>query len=187
MDAKLSWRSELRRRLLEYFVAHPGAEPHVHLLARILVLDSANLAREMVRLERLGLLKVERRANRKHYRLNRQSALYRSVKDAISRTTGAIPELEKALGRTPGVEFAWLYGTCVRRRHDPRIPLDLLILGRPAPARLHRTIREMARRLGREIHFTVLAPQEFAALRKKGDERLADFHWAPKIDLFLGP
>jgi predicted transcriptional regulator with HTH domain len=183
MDVKITLRSGLRRRLLEYYFGHPGAAPYVHELARSLVLDPGNLSREMASLERLSLLLSERRANRKHYRLNRRSALYQHLKASVNRSTRTIPMLEKALGKIPGIQFACLYGPSVSRRHDPYVPLDLLILGRPAAARLADTLRRLERQFGREIHFLVVTRAEFAALRKTGDRRLADFVWAPKIAL----
>lgn len=179
----ISLRSELRLRVLEYYFTHPNAAPYVHELARNLLLDPGNLSREMARLQRLGLLLDERRGSRKHYRINRKNGLYHPLKRFVLRSTEAIPRLEKTMGKIRGVRFAFLYGPCIHRMHDPAVPLDLLILGRPAVDSLRETLRRLERRLGRKIECLVLTRAEFEARRERKDPSLAEVLWKPKIAL----
>jgi DNA-binding transcriptional ArsR family regulator len=182
MGVKISLRSGLRRRLLGYYFAHPGAAPYIHELAFNLAVDPGNLSREMARLERLGLLVSQRRGRRKHYLLNPKHNLYRPLKQAVIRSTEAVPILEKALGQIGGVQLAYLYGPCVRRWHNPRVPLELLILGRLPAARLNQAIQRLERRLGRKIRCVARTRAELAS-PSKSDTFLADFRWKPKIAL----
>jgi predicted transcriptional regulator with HTH domain len=183
MDVKISLRSGLRRRVLEYYVTHPGAAPYVHELARKLALDPGNLSREMTKLGRLGLLVSQRRGRRKHYLLNPRNNLYPQLRRTLLRSANVVPLLEKVLGQVAGVQLAYLYGPCVRRWHNPHVPLDLLILGRFPAARLNQAIQRLERRLGRKIRCVVHTRAEFSARRRKNNTFLADFRWKPKIAL----
>jgi len=176
-------RSELRRRVLEYYFTRPGAAPYIHELARSLSVDPGNLSREMSRLERLHLLLGERRGTHKHYRLNREDSLYGPLKRAVLRSTEAIPRLGKALAKIAGVQVACLYGPCVHRTHDPAVRLDLLILGRPAAVTLTGVLRSLERRLGRKIDCLVLTRAEFEVRRGRNDPSLGDVLLKTKIAL----
>lgn len=179
----ISLRSELRRRVLEYYFTHPRAAPYIHELARVLSLDPGNLSRELASLERLRLVNGERRGFRKHYRLIRSNVLCGRLKRIVLRSAKIIPGLEKALREIGGVQLACLYGPCVHRMHDQAVRLDLLILGSPATDRLNRTLLRLERRLGRKIECLILTRAEFEVLREQNDLSLADILWKPRIGL----
>jgi len=55
----ISLRSEITRKLLNYFFLNPEASLYVNELARKLGLDKRNLVKKMKELEKEGLLKNE--------------------------------------------------------------------------------------------------------------------------------
>jgi predicted nucleotidyltransferase len=183
----IGMRSELRRRLLEYFVRNPEVEHSLRELARILDVDHGNLIREMARLEGIGLFQSGLQGRQRRYRLNRGSVSYREVKRAIGRMEAVVPALEAALGRIGRIQVAYLYGQYARRRYDEKCDLDLLIIGRPPSERISPAMRKLERRLRRKIHCTVLTRSEFAARRKGDDPVLSRFLRNRKIALVPEP
>jgi len=65
----ISFRSEITKKVLNYFFLNPQESIYVNELARKLGLDKRNLVKKIRELEEKGLLKSETRGNLKLYSL----------------------------------------------------------------------------------------------------------------------
>ncbi len=74
LDALIT--SKTRARLLEVFIKDPASRHYLRGLERELGESATPLRRELLRLERLGLLIATDEANIRYYAVNRQSPLY---------------------------------------------------------------------------------------------------------------
>lgn len=179
----LNLASKLRRDLLGYYFTNPSASHYLRELAGILNADPANLSRELMRLERIGLFASERRGNQKHFRLNKQYPLYDEVRRIVAKTIGVKNQLRTALSRIGGIEEAYLYGSFAKDQADQARDIDVMIVGEPKTGELEESLRALERRLRREINYTLLCREELESRLKKRDPFITDVWENERIDL----
>jgi predicted nucleotidyltransferase len=75
----------------------------------------------------------------------------------------------QALKRVEGTDEAYLYGSFASNQQDAASDIDVLVIGSPREEDLAQAVRELERKLGREINHTVLTPQEFGLRRARKD------------------
>lgn len=170
----LNLRSKLRRKLLGYYFTNPNTSHYLRELAELLGVDPANLWRELAQLERQGLFVSERRGKQRYFRLNRGYPLYQELRLIIFKTVGVTGQLRSTLKRVPRVQEAYLYGSFARDQYDAASDIDILVIGKPGPEELEAAIRDLERRLRREVNYTLLSPEELEARLARKDAFLQD-------------
>jgi len=179
----INLRSKLRRKLLGYYFTNPTAFHYVRELAKILEVDPTNLSRELARLANEGLFVFQLRGGQKYFRLNQQYPLYSEVRSIVRKTVGAVPQLSSAIATIPGIKEAYAYGSFAKGSADRVSDIDVLIVGGPAAEQLATKVRELERRLGREINYTVLSSEELKDKLARGDAFLEDVWHGKKVKL----
>lgn len=160
-------KSQLRRKLLAYSFTHPDESFYVRELAVRMKEDPGNLSRELRRLEAEGLYRSTQKGTLKFYSLNPGHALFKELKEIVSKTEGVEGALRELAGAYPGISLAFLYGSYAKGTEKKASDIDLVLIGKFPQAQLLRQVRALESRLGREINFTSYTAQEFAREREK--------------------
>ena len=163
----LDLRSKARQRLLAYYFTNPAARHHLRELADRLSIDPSNLSRELRRLERDGLFRSEISGRQKYFRLHREYPLFSEVRSIVAKTIGAVPLIAQTVKAIGGIEEAYLYGSFARNQQDAASDIDVLVIGAPRGDALAEAMRQLERRLGREVNYTVLSRHEFESRRAR--------------------
>jgi predicted nucleotidyltransferase len=179
----LSLRSQLRRKLLTHFYVNRSSRVYVRQLARRLGVDSTNLSRELLRLEREGLLKSEIDGRQTYYSLNLQYPYLRPLFTLLQGTIGIEPSIRNALENICGIDLAFLYGSFAKDEADAVSDIDLLIVGKPHGTGLAAEISRLEKLLKREISYTVLSQQELNLRLAAHDVFLTDIWKGKRISL----
>lgn len=179
----LSLRSQLRRKLLTHFYVNRSSRAYVRQLARKLEVDSTNLSRELLRLEREGLLKSEADGRQTYYELNPQYPYLKPLFTLLQGTIGIEPNIRGALEKVNGIDSAFLYGSFAKNEADAVSDIDLLILGKPDAAKLATEISRLERLLNREINYMVLSKEELTRRLATHDAFLTDIWNGDRISL----
>lgn len=161
--------SRVRVKLLEIFLSQPGRIIHVRDLVRRSKEEINAVRRELLHLEKAGIVSKEPRANRLYYSFRRDYSLYYDLLALVTKTTGlggAILRYRNKLGR---VRFAMLSGKFARNIPGSAEEVDLLIVGNVVVAEVAALVREEELRRGREIFFTPMTEEEFVFRKKKKD------------------
>jgi hypothetical protein len=162
--------SRVRIKLLEVFLGRPAPRFYIRELERLIREDAKNISRELRNLEALGLLKSESAGNQHYYEVREEFLIYPELKAIFLKTTGPQRLLKEAMENLAGVEVAIQYGPGAAASGDyPDLPLDILIIGRPAPAELRQTILLLENKIGREINAIAFTPEEILARRRNRD------------------
>ncbi len=161
--------SRVRVKLLTIFLSKPGQIIHVRELVRQSKEEINAVRRELLHLEKAGMVAKEHRANRLYYSFRKDHPLYFDLLELIAKTTGlggAILKHRSKLGR---VRMAMLSGKFARDIPGSAEKVDLLIVGNVVIPEVAALVREEELRRGREIFFTPMTEEEFAFRKKKKD------------------
>jgi len=175
--------SRVRVKLLTLFLANPSAEYYLKGLVRGLGENNNTIRRELNRLSRIGLLCTRRQGNLKYYRVNKECPIYPELKSIVFKTTGIGQTLKDSLTELGQIDQAFIYGSVAKGDEGANSDIDLLIVGEVELSRLRRLLRDLERRLGREISETVYGKGEFIQRQREGDAFLLRVLSGPKIVL----
>ena len=161
--------SRVRVKLLEIFLSQPGKIIHVRDLVRQSKEEINAVRRELLHMEKAGMVSKEPRANRLYYSFRKDYPLYYDLLTLVTKTTGlggAIIKHKNKLGR---VRFAMISGKFARNIAGTSDQVDLLVVGNVVVAEVAALVREEELKRGREIFFTPMTEEEFVFRKKKKD------------------
>ncbi|HEY0019485.1 MAG TPA: nucleotidyltransferase domain-containing protein [Longimicrobium sp.] len=156
-----------------YFVLHPDAALHFRALQRVTGVSSQSLQHEMARLEALGLVRRERDGRLVRYRAVADHPRWSVLREMVRQFAGPAELLRVALSEVPGLEAAFIYGSCARGEMDEKSDIDVFALGErlnelePELALVAGT-SEAAVLLGHEVNVTRYTRQKLQQRRGGG-------------------
>lgn len=176
-------RSAIRRAILVRFVLRPGLERHARELAREMGRAAQPVARELVALERAGVLVSGTVGRAKRYRFAESSPIASQVRDLVRRTIGVEGRLHDALEGLPGVEEAFVFGSYARGEDRATSDIDLMVVGTVTRRALSERLREVENDLGRDVNVTRYTREDLDRLRGARDPFVADVWGGKRIPI----
>jgi hypothetical protein len=167
--------SKVRIKLLELFLSNPGAFVYVRELVRLVDEEVNAVRRELNRLQKIGFLRSEERANRLYYQLRTDFTFYPEMLRMFAKTSdigGDIVSKQKELG---GVKHAVMSAALIKGRVAKSHEVDLLVIGRVNTQVLSEIVKTAQQRHGHEINYTVLTEEEFRFRKKRRDPFVLGF------------
>lgn len=161
--------SQSRIKLLSALLADPSGMYHVRELVRRTGDEINAVRRELLYLEKKGVLVREPRANRVYYSLSKNYPFYFDLLKIGSKMTGLGDMILKNRVKIGRIKYAMFSGRFARRLEKKSTDVDLLIVGTIVLPELAILIRDEEKRLGREINYTVMTEEEFMFRKKKRD------------------
>ncbi len=161
--------SQARIKLLNVLLAQPSEMYHVRELVRRTGDEINAVRRELLFLEKKGLLVREPRANRVYYSLSKSYPFYFDLLRMGSKMAGLGAGILRNRVKIGKIKYAMFSGKFTRRMEKRPTEVDLLIVGTIVLPELAILIRDEEKRLGREINYTVMTEEEFSFRKKKRD------------------
>jgi len=161
--------SQSRIKLLNVLLAQPSEMYHVRELVRRTGDEINAVRRELLFLEKKGLLVREPRANRVYYSLSKSYPFYFDLLRMGSKMAGLGAGILRNRVKIGKIKYAMFSGKFTRRMEKRPTDVDLLIVGTIVLPELAILIRDEEKRLGREINYTVMTEEEFSFRKKKRD------------------
>ncbi len=174
--------SKTRVKLLTLFMMNPEREMYVREIARNTKENINAIRRELANLEGIGLLKSERRGNSKYYVVNKKMPIYNELASIILKTEGVAKELQDSLSEI-GVEIAFIYGSFASGKAGVDSDVDIFIIGEVNEDELIIKIRDVEKKLSREINYVLFTVKEFEEREKSKDPFVLNVLREPKIML----
>lgn len=175
--------SKVRVKILELFLGAPTETYHVREIVRRVGEEINAVRRELARLERVGLLASEWRANRRFYYVKRDFIFYPELLSIINKTVGlggVIIEIRAKLGK---IKYAMLSGSFVRGKPYTQSEVDLFIIGTIVMPELGNIVRTEEARRNREINFTPMTEEEFNFRKNRRDPFVLSILAKPRVML----
>ncbi len=161
--------SKTRIKLLLLFLSNPTEMYHVREIVRRVNEEINAVRRELILLEKKGILAKEPRANRVYYFLDKQYPFYFDLLAINVKSIGLGQSIIKNRVKLGKIKFAMLSGKYARGIKDNPEVVDLLVVGTIVVPELNALIREEESRIGREINYTVMTEEEFAFRKRRRD------------------
>jgi len=161
--------SKSRIKLLSVLLAEPTEMFHVRELVRRTGDEINAVRRELLFLEKKGILAREPRANRVYYSLSKNYPFYYDLLRMGSKMVGLGDAILKNRVKIGRIKYAMFSGKFVRRMEKKSTDVDFIIVGTIVLPELAIFIRDEEKRLGREINYTVMTEEEFSFRKKKRD------------------
>ena len=165
----LSLRSKISQKVLNYFMLQQGAESYVSDLARALQVESGNLTRKLIELEKEGILKSHWQGKQRYYSLNQNFALLKEYKSIVLKTLGLEKMLKVALSRISGIKKAVIFGSYAQDKMDSHSDIDLLVVGSHSTVSLQKAVADVQKSIQRDINAVSMSLDEYAEKRKNKD------------------
>jgi len=172
---------KVRAEIMRLLFADPTKEFHLRELSRLSSLALGTIQQEVGRLKKADLLTARRDGNRLYYRANTRHPIFPELQGIALKTTGLREQIADALADIPGIEMAFVFGSCASGTTGAGSDVDLLVVGNVGLRALAPRLRPLTLTLGREINPHVLSRESLSAKSRTGDAFIANVIAAPKI------
>ncbi len=183
IDANLGllFSSSARVKILTLFITNPKRRFYQREVAKFTHLPIRAVQRELVRMERLGLLETAREGNRVYYQVNEKFFLYPELKGIVLKTSGLGSILRDNLQAEEDILVAFIHGSYAQNRETISSDIDLFLVGEISSKDLHKLIRKAQGISGREINYALYTPEEFKKRVQTKDHFISEVLHSAKI------
>lgn len=161
--------SKSRVKLLTLFLTYHGQMFHVRECVRRTGDEINAVRRELLFLEKKGILVKEQRANRIYYSLNKTYPFYFDLLNIGAKTIGIGDAILKNRVKLGKLKYVMFSGDFVRRTKKNPENIDCLVVGTVVLPELSMLIRQEETRIGSEINYTAMTEDEFNFRKKRND------------------
>lgn len=172
--------SGVRADIMSLLFNSPEEKFYVREIARLVRKNPSGVKKELDKLEKMGLVISEKEGNLKYFKVNKNSSLFPELKGLIAKSLG-LPGALKSVLKASETKMAFIHGPYTEDSNLSSI--DLFIVS--DSNHLGKNLRDVEKRFGREIHYTVMRESEYKTKKKTGDRRLRKLLHTKKI-LLLG-
>jgi len=154
--------SKLRAKVLGWLFSHPDERYFVRQITNLVKEDSTNVSRELIRLERTGILISTAEGKQKYYQANRQSPLFDELHGLIVKTVGVADVLRSALtSAQERIKVAFIFGSFASGNERRRSDIDVIVVGKISFEQVVSLLSPTEEKLRREVNPVVYPVAEF--------------------------
>lgn len=183
MDITKIFKSKTREAIFRLLFTNPESSYYLRELERLLSIPVSMIRKELMRLEKEGIVASSRKGNLVFYSLNKTYPLFEEIKSIVMKTVGAAGLLKEALSKINGIEVCFIYGSFAKSQERAGSDIDLFIVGQVDEDALIREIKRIEELLRREINYVIFTYQEYKKRKKAKDAFIHEILGGPKIFL----
>lgn len=161
--------SKTRIKVLHLFLGNLGEMYHVREIVRRVSEEINAVRRELLLLDKKGILNREARANRVYYSLNTSYPFYQDLIKIHAKESGLGRDIIKNRMKLGKIKFAMLSGDFAKNNPNPGDSVDLLVVGVVILPELSILIKKEEEVKKREINYTVMNEDEFNFRKSRRD------------------
>lgn len=176
--------SKTRIKLLSAFLDNPSEMYHVRALVRNVGEEINAVRRELMHLEKQGILSREPRANRVYYYLDKGYPFYFDLLKIYAKMHGLGEDIIKNRVKLGKIKYAMLSGKFVLGNRQNPEDVDLLVVGTVVIPELALLVRNEETKCGHEINYTVMTEEEFLFRKRRRDPFITSIISGSRVMLF---
>ena len=178
--------SKVQQRVLALIFGQPERSFYMSEIVRNVHSGTGAVERELSRLQRSGLVSVERIGNQKHYRANHQSPIFAELQSLVIKTMALTEPLRKSLEPCADrISAAFVYGSVAKGTDTAHSDIDLMVIGDGLDySELYAALQDAEDALCRKVSPTFLSLKDW---RRKASEKgsfISKINALPKIFVF---
>ena len=178
--------SKVQQRVLALIFGQPERSFYTSEIVRNVHSGTGAVERELSRLQRSGLVFVERIGNQKHYRANHQSPIFAELQSLVIKTVALTEPLRKSLEPfSDKIRAAFVYGSVAKGTDTAHSDIDLMVIGDELNySELYAALQNVEDALRRKVSPTFLSLKGW---RRKASEKgsfISKVNVLPKIFVF---
>ena len=175
--------SKVRVKILELFLGNPQESYHVRDIVRRVEEEINAVRRELARLEKVGLLASEWRANRRYYSVKKDFIFFTEFLSIINKNVGLGGDIVKNKNKLGKIRYAMISGAFVKGKPYSANDVDLFIVGTIVMPELATIVKAEEARRNREINFTPMTEEEFNFRKSRRDPFVLSILSKPRVML----
>ena len=178
--------SKVQQRVLALIFGHPERSFYTSEIVRSVASGTGAVERELSRLQRSGLVSVERVGNQKHYRANRQSPVFEELQGLVLKTVALTESLKKSLEPHSGtIKTAFVYGSVAKGTDTARSDIDLMVIGDDLNYfELYAALQNVESTLDRRVSPMFLSPNDWHRKASEKGSFIGKVNALPKVFIF---
>ncbi|MFH0887348.1 MAG: nucleotidyltransferase domain-containing protein [bacterium] len=180
---ELLFSSSARVKVLTLFVLNSDRLFYQREISSLTRLPIQAVQRELLRLERFGLVQKRIEGKKILYRVDRAFFLYPELKSLILKTSGLGNLLKEEIKDNKEIELAFIYGSYAGNSEDTQSDIDLFVAGGISGKKLSSILRKVQDITLREINYVIFSGREMKQKIKEGNSFLVNVMRGPKIIL----
>ena len=176
--------SRVREKILAEFFAHPKTMLYGRQLGRNLGEQSNAVRRELLNLEKEGVLRSEKRGNRLYFSLNSEHLFFPDLEAIFAKKNALGAAMIKNKGRLGKVKAVFFTRRFLRQLpRQEKEEVDILVVGEVILPELAALVAKEEERRGDEINYTIMDEKEFRFRLSGKDPFLTDFFVKPRVTI----
>ena len=178
--------SKVQERVLGLIFGHPERSFYTSEIVRSVHSGTGAVERELARLQRSGLVSVERIGNQKHYRANRQSPIFEELHRLVLKTIGLREPLKDSLAPyADRIKIAFVYGSVAKGLDRAQSDIDLMVIGEDLDySDLYVGLQKAETLLRRQVNPNFVSPQGWQRKLSQKNPFITKINAEPKIFVF---
>jgi predicted nucleotidyltransferase/predicted transcriptional regulator with HTH domain len=122
--------SKVQQRVLALIFSHPERSFYTSEIVRNVRSGTGAVERELSRLQRSGLVSLERNGNQKHYRANHHSPVFEELQSLVLKTVALTEPLRKSLEPySDKITTAFVFGSVAKGTDTTQSDIDVIVIG----------------------------------------------------------
>lgn len=178
--------SKVQQRVLALIFGHPERSFYTSEIVRNIRSGTGAVERELSRLQRSGLVSVERIGNQKHFRANRRSPIYEELQSLVIKTVALTEPLKKSLEPcAEKIKTAFVFGSVAKETDTARSDIDLMVIGNDLSyTDLYTALQNAENILRRKVNPIFLTPEEWQRKASEKGSFINKVSALPKLFIF---
>jgi predicted nucleotidyltransferase len=175
--------SKVQQRVLALIFSHPERSFYSSEIVRHANSGVGAVTRELSKLERSGLVSVDRIANRKYFRANPNAPIFDELRTLVEKTVGLAEPIRRSFEPYADViKTAFVYGSVAKQTDTAYSDIDLLVIGDELNySDLYTAAQHAENRLRRRVNPLFLSQEDW---RRKASDKgsvISKISSSPKI------
>jgi DNA-binding transcriptional ArsR family regulator len=164
------FRSKVITKLLDLLLEHSEEQFYLRELARAVKEPASAVKRELTKLEKALIVKVEPKGRRQFYSIDKSCPIYPELKGLFNKTVGVERSLKQALTNLEGIDLVFLIGEVAASPGKLTKEVELIIIGSPRISQLSEELKRVGADLSRRIKYEIYSQSEFANILRQKTE-----------------
>jgi predicted nucleotidyltransferase len=173
----------VQQRVLALIFSHPERSFYTSEIMRKVRSGVGAVERELSKLQRSGLVTIERIGNQKHYRANQAAPIFEELRGLVEKTVGFAEPIKKSFGPySDAIKSAFVYGSAAKGTDTAHSDIDLMVIGDDLNySDLYTAAQNVERQLRRKVHPLFVSPNDWHRKSSVRGSVFSKISHSPKI------